>query len=353
MLCPAVEPKPPIISLLTLVAEQNQIENPAAILQGRIESLAWEHMRIERGSSGETTELSIHSRLTRYDVDGRVIEETDRQIGETRSTRTYSEGRLVSVKGRTFNKDGKQVGEEFWETYRYDPAGNLLDLRRGRGQTTENHFLSKYDSTGRLLERQIRQGDKNAIVFTEQFLYTGDPPTVQRRIVTPEGAPKNSTRYRLDEGGRIIELWSEDGYHVRWKYDGQQRVIEQSTDSYAVPNGCDDCPLPGTVRVRYADSAREEEFIDPMGKAALKRIVRLERDGSIASINYERPPGAREQDEPDLNRVVAAIVPLNGESYIETTWDSRNNWIEKRQIFKSPGGSPVIQFAYRRKITYR
>jgi len=299
-LCVASEPKPPITSLLTLVVEQAQVENSAAIPQGTVESIAWEQLRIQRGSSGEAMELPIHSRLTKYDVDGHAVEEVDRQIDETRSTRTYSQGRLVSVKGRRFSKDGKQVGEEFWETYQYDPGGNVLDFRRGRGQVLQNHFVSKYDESGRISERQIRQGEKDELLFTEQFVYAGDPPTVRRRILTPLAPPRDSGRYRLDEGGRIVELWSEEGYHVRWQYDGQQRVIEQSTDTYTVPDGCDECPIPGTVQIRYADSVRQEDFLDVGGKTVLKRVVRLERDGSIGSINYARALGVREQDAPDL-----------------------------------------------------
>jgi hypothetical protein len=339
------------------VVEQDQIENPAAILQGRVESIAWEQLRIQRGSSGENMELPMHSRFAKYDVDGHVVEEIDRQnpetIAETRSTRTYSQGRLMSVKWQTFSKDGKRVGDEFWETYQYDPGGNLVDFRRGRGQSLQNHYVSKYDASDRLSERQVRQGEKDELLFTEQFVYAGNPPTVQLRILSPQAPPRDSTRYRLDEGGKIVELWDEEGYHVRWRYDGQHRVVEQSTDAYAVPSGCDECPLPGTVQVRYTNSSRQEDFLDPTGKTVLRRIVQLERDGSIAAITFERPTGTKEQDAPDLNRVVASILPQGGQSYVETTWDAHNNWIEKKRFYRPLNRPPVIQSLFRRKIVYR
>jgi hypothetical protein len=159
---------------------------------------------------------------------------------------------------------------------------------------------------------------------------------------------------RLDQNGNVAELWDKEGFHVAWKYDNQNAVIEQSTDSYKSPGGCDDeCPLPGVIRTRYEDHIREQTFFEPDGMAVLKRITLLEEDGSIASIRYQRPFGANPEDAPMLNRIVNAITRPRGERYVESTWDNNGNWTEKRECFRPHVGPAIVEAIYRRKITYR
>jgi hypothetical protein len=354
MPCLTAELKPEVVSLRTLVSEQNQVENPKASLSGKIESVFWQHVRIERSPRGENKEVLVRSRLTKYDADGRQIDTTDRQINETRTTKSYENGLLVSERGRNFTADGKPVGDEFWQTYQYDSAGRVLDLKRGSGQKLQNHFVSIYDALGRLVRQETRQGETDAIVFTEQYLYAGKPETIIRRIVTTEaGAAKDSTNLRLDEEGNVVELWSKEGYHVHWKYDNHRRAIEQLTDPYTPPNGCDECPLPGLIRTKYEGQVREQIFFEPTGKAVLHRITVLERDGSIASIRYQKPNDTNPEDAPVLSRVVAAISAQAGEQFVVTSWDDRGNWTEKKGIFQPRAGTSITQFIYRRKINYR
>jgi hypothetical protein len=354
LLCVAAEEKFEVVSLLTLVTEQDQIENSAATLSGRVETVIWQQFGIERSPNGEGKEVLANSRLTKYDNENRAIEITEHNKMETRETHSYENGLLMSTSGRTFTADGKPVGEEFWQTYQYDPSGQLVDFKRGRGQKLENHYVSKYDTAGHLIQREIRQGLPDAIVYTEQYLYSGKPATVQRRIVTPKsGAGRDSIKFRFDEEGNVAELWSEDGYHVRWKYDNQQRVTEQSTDPYTPPGSCDECPLPGVIRTRYEDQTREQTFFEPGGKAVLQRVTVLEKDGSIASIHYRRPADASPESAPDLNRVVGAITSPRGERYVITTWDDHGNWTEKKQVFQPSVGASTTMAIYRRKINYR
>jgi hypothetical protein len=348
----AAEPKPEIVSPLTLVVEENLIENPKAILKGKVESVLWQHLGIQ-STAGEGKEVLAESRLSKYDADGRVIEVTERGLTETRLTNTYENGLLVSKRGRGFKTDGTPLGEEFWQIHQYDANGQLLDLKRGHGQKLENHYVSNYDSSGRLIRQEIRHGEQDALVYIEQFLYSGKPATMRRRILSPKGAARESTRLCLDESGNIAELWGERGYHVAWKYNNQHAVIEQSTDSYKFPDGCDECPLPGVIRTRYEGNLREQTFFEPGGKAVLKRITLLEQDGSIASIRYQRPEGANPEDAPMLNRIVNAITRPGGERYVETSWDNNGNWVEKRECYRPHAAQPIVLAIYRRKITYR
>jgi hypothetical protein len=355
-LCQAAEPKPEIVSLLTLVTEQNLIENLAAVLSGNVESVSWEQIRVDRDASGDGKDVLLHSRLTRYDADHHVVEETERQSGgETRSKNVYENGLLVKSTGRSFRADGKQVGEEGWQTWKYDDAGRLLETKRGQGEKLQNHDVSSYDASGRLIRREIRQGNTDAIVFTELYTYSGKPEVMQRRILTPQtGVTRDSFRLRVNDAGKVTESWSdEDGYHVRWKYDEQNRVVEQLTDQYKPKAGCDGCPLPGTVQARYQGATREQTFLEPGGKPVFQRVTTFEKDGSIASIRYQLPEGASPQDARDLNRVVGAIVPQGGEQHVVTTWDDHGNWTEKKVVFEPRTGAAITRFIYRRKIVYR
>jgi hypothetical protein len=46
-------------------------------------------------------------------------------------------------------------------------------------------------------------------------------------------------------------------------------------------------------------------------------------------------------------------ITLSGKFYVESTWDSHDNWTERRWYSQPTGGSPVLQFVVRRKIVYR
>lgn len=348
----ASEPKPEIVSLLTLVTEQSQVENPNAVLNGRVSSVAWEQVRIEHDQRGENKEVLIHSIRSRYDAESHAIEEIDRQPSrEIHTTNNYENGVLVSMRGETISSDtGKPIGDEFWQTFKYG-KGRLLELRRGRGQKLENHVVSEYDGSGNLISREIHQGENDKLIYTEQFRYTSNPPIVERRVILPNGKYKRSSKFRLDGADRVVEIWGEDGDHVRWKYDTQGRMTEQLTDAYVVPDGCDDCPIPGKIEIRYERSVREQTFFSPSGMPLLRRISQLEMDGSIASISYELL--ANRDDAPDLNRLVDTITPPAGNRYVETTWDDHANWTEKREYFRPTDGDPILQVVYRRKILYR
>lgn len=346
------EPNQEIVSLVTLVTEQNEVENPNAPLNGKVARVVWEQFRIEHDAKTKGKEVLIRSKITTYDTDGHATEQTDQQASrETRIVSRYENGLLASTKGQVISADtGEPVGEEFWQTFKYE-KGSLSDLRRGRGQKLENHLISEYDRSGRLIRIEVHQGENDKLIYIEQFRHTGGPPTVERRVVLPDGKSNGLAKYRLDGADRVVEMWGEDGYHVHWKYDAQGRVTEQLTDAYAVPDGCDECPIPGNIETRYESSAREQTFFSPSGKPLLRRISQMEKDGSIASIRYE--PLAKREDAPDLNRVVDAIAPRDGNRYVETTWDDRGNWTEKREYFRPTGGDPILQVVYRRKILYR
>ncbi len=249
---------------------------------------------------------------------------------------------------------GKPLGEEVWQTFKYDTAGRLLEFRRGRGQKLENHSVSGYDASGRLIRREIRQGEKDILVYTEKFRYTGDPSTVERTVVLPSGKAREPSRFRLDAAGRAVELWSEEGYHVCWKYDAQGRVVEQTTGPYKVQAGQDSFPIPGKIQTRYEGTTREQVFFSTGGKALFRRVAQMERDGSIASIRYEAMPGTRAEDAPDLYRLLAVTTPHGGRRYTESVWDDHGNWTERRGCFQpGAGGVPVLQSVCRRTITYR
>jgi hypothetical protein len=344
---PGEPPKPPIVSLMTLVAEQAQVENPDAKLNGNIASVYWEQLRAD-GSVN-------NSRLTKFDDGNHAVEVVEKQLGETRSTNTYKGDLLAETRGRTFDASGKPSGEEFWQTCDYDTAGRLLVLKRGRGTTLQNHLISSYDSSGRLIAREIRQGASDELVFTEQFIYEGTPASIHFRVLPATGSPREVAQSRFDEQGDVAEVWSrEDGYHVRLKYDRQHRVVDQLTDPYALKSGCDVCPIPGEIRIRYDEGMREQAFFDPEGKPSVVRITRFEKDGSIASIHFEAPKNSEAANAPDLNRVVQSIRPSGGGDHvIETVWDDHGNWTEKKDTVRRADGTPAPRTLLRRKIVYR
>lgn len=344
----ATEPVPETISPLTLLAEQNQIENPKSVLRGDVESVLWEQVRME------DKEFRLQSKLTRYDRDGRVVEESDPTRPGWRTIRFYENGRLMWTRARRV-ADAKSTNDDLVQTWKYDAAGRVLEFKRVRGQKMENHLVSTYDASGRIIRSEVRQGEVDALVFTNIYRYTGNPALIERRTVSQSGGSRDPIKMQLDSGGNVVELWDEGGMHVHWKFDKLGRVTEQVTDAYTVPSGCDACPLPGKIQAVYRaaspeETVREQTFLDENGTVVLRRITRFERDGSIASIRFEILSAAPSM----LTRVVTAIRPNGGERYVETTWDEQGNWTEKRDFFQpAAGGSPRVLFVYRRRIMYR
>ena len=354
-------PQPDFVSVVTLAGEGDWLrhfsEDPSPRKLDGVASVSWEEFRIAPGGPGGAgVEQPMGAGVRRYDGGGHETERVERNpsrdsVPESRMTSEYRNGLLVRTSSRSFlQATGKETREEVWETFEYDAAGRLTEFRRGRGQKLENHFANRYDASGRIVRRETR-GANDTLVNTEEFRYPG-PATVEIGIVSPDGKAKRPDKLRLDDAGRVIEWWTQEGIHVRWEYDPQGRVIEQATDGNTSA-GFEVYPIPGTIRTRYEARAREQVFLSASGKPLLRRTAQIERDGSISSIRSEIVAGAKTEDAPEVFAVIKALASPGARNYTESTWDNHDNWIERRWYSQPNGGSPVLHFVVRRTIVYR
>ena len=354
-------PQPGFVSFVTLEGEEDGLasssEDPRAFQTGGVASVSWEEFRVAPGGSGAGVEQPMGSGVRRYDTRGHETERIERDssrvsVPEWRMTSEYRNGLLVRTSTRSFlQTTGQETGDEVWETFEYDAAGRVTEYRSGRGQSLGGHFTNRYDASGRIVRRETR-GANDAPINTQKFSYATDSATVEQRFISPDGKVKGPDRYRLDDAGRVVELWVQEGFHVRWKYDSQGRVAEQATDG-DTSAGLDVFPIPGTIRTRYEGAVREQVFFSTGGKALFRRIAQMERDGSISSIHDEVIAGAKTEDAPEFFGMIRAITARGGRNYTESTWDRRDNWIERRWYSQPNGGSPVLRFVVRRTIVYR
>jgi hypothetical protein len=181
----------------------------------------------------------------------------------------------------------------------YDDHGRISEFRAGRDKEQMNWLVNfRYDEQGRPL------GYEDKAVNLVEISYSGHKVTLTRL------QKWNRSKYfeqvqMLDSKKRVIDLRVSDPtggqmklwYHVAFKYDEKDRVIEQDTDPFKLGSGDDYSPLPGQVALSYDDEKQsgEQRYYDPEGKLVLHASFEFDRDGIPlipSTISYHTMSGA-------------------------------------------------------------
>lgn len=160
-----------------------------------------------------------------------------------------------------------------------------------------------------------------------------------------------------DLSGGQLKLW----YHVTFKYDDKDRVVEQSTDSFKLGSGDDYSPIPGklvvNLVVNYDDEKHsgEQRFYDIDGKLALHTAFEFDHDGILTKLRVLDASGKEQTGgEMFVDPQSHKVITHPGNVEWETIYDDHGNWTERRRWFTPADGTPrIMTRLVRQTITYR
>jgi hypothetical protein len=339
--------------------QQLQIAHPSGpILEARQEDVV---------PDGAAPYPARRTTMLKFDGDGHEAERIYEDSSGTTTTLTdFQNGRLQSRKTKHLRTNGKfpalQEWEE-WQKWTYDTKGRLKDFRAGQDKMEYNHYLNfKYDSSGRPLGYEYRpSGADGPSTFTE-ITYSGDTVTTAQ---LDDNRQKVSEQVQmLDPLKRVIDLSVSDmssgklrlWYHVRFKYDGQGRLIEQITDPYQSGSGGGAAPPPGKITVQYDDGKHtgEEDFYNPDEKLALRNLVEFDSHGCVTKALVLDATGKQTKASEGTWVDPRTHATHSGAYATEATYDDHGNWTEFRWWFiPSDGGDRVLTRWIKQTITYR
>jgi hypothetical protein len=317
------------------------ITGPSIPLKGPVARVAFEEFAVN-GLQAQSPTPSW-SLVTEYDAHGREVTQLEKGgVTEAKTISTYQDGRLLTRES-TFTRDGKPGGPLEWNHWTYDAAGHLVDFRRGRGQTLENHYTNyKYDRQGYLINMEYHQGADDVLLNRTEYKYS-DPHTIEIIKYDADAEALRPEIRTLDDEGRVVKAeirerdWKTHQWktplHVTFRYDIKGRLIEQATDQYD-PKDNEHALPPGKVTLVYDDKKRTRETSYSDGKDGLSSTVQFDEDGSIIATNTALASG-------EVNQAV-----------LECNYDTYGNWTECRQWVASEGDRHMNKL-WRRAITYR
>jgi hypothetical protein len=335
--------QPPFISFLGAAALGRMATDPYLPPKGPVAEVLFEELRVETSPGGAAGEV-MTSVKTKYDLQGRAIEEIRKEYGaETDTINRYQGTRLVSQE--TAFPSSKSARSKCWNYWIYDEAGKLTEYKRGCGDIIQNHDTNfKRDQQGRLTSFDYRQGEKDELFSRTEFHYSPDGKTIDiSRSYATGDAPRLMTQ-TVDEQGQVVQVvireqdWRtkkpKPPLKVAFSYDKDGRLTEQNTDPYDVePAGGEHELPPGKVSITYDDYKHT------------KTTVYSGKEGSLFSIvTYDSTEAA-----------IGAVAEAGGGSFetnLECTYDSHGNWASCQQIVKSAGVRKISK-AWRRTTIYR
>jgi RHS repeat-associated protein len=235
----------------------------------QVESAAWSHQWDTPRSStvdalGRAVSVTEHlsdrklTTLTRYDIDGHVVEVVD-PMGRTAARMSYD---LLGRLWRTQTLDGGAARRVL------DPFDRVVESRDERGALA----LAAYDELHRPARRWARDRAGQTCTLREVLTY-GDGA----------GAPADAAARNLP--GRLYETWDEAGHlrHDRYDLDGNateevRRVLSHDALLSAVAAGADWSDAAYVVDWDRPDRAA---LLDPVEYAVSRRFDALGRTTSV------------------------------------------------------------------------
>lgn len=337
-----VPAEPPLLTLLGIVNPGKLATDPSIPPKGRVSEVLHEELRGRTLPAGRAGEVEASVR-TKFDNQGRVTERIEKRWGgETDTVYAYRDGRLVSIESTV--PGAKKPTPKAWNYWTYDSQGKVTEYQRGRGSSIENHELGfQYDSQGRLLALDYRQGANDQPFSHTQISYSNDGRTViVTKTFTGTKIVDRSTRV-LDDQGRVVQVKfasegrepNDQAKNVVFRYDGKGRLVEQTTDATKFSQSGAELDLPpGTISIVYDDKAhtKRTKYSFP-GEGSIEAVVTQDDDGN--TIGFALKGG-----------------PQEFTSKLDCEYDRFGNWTSCRQTVEGQR-QKFVKEQFRRTITYR
>jgi hypothetical protein len=335
-------PPAPLLTSLGMLDPGKFATDPSIALKGAVLEVFHEELRGIATPAGPAGEVEASVR-TKFDEQGHVIEKIEKRWGsQTETIYGYQDRRLVSMES-TYPHAKKPVPKS-WSYWTYNNQGKLIEYRRGRGATIENHELGfQYDTKGRLFSFEYRQGANDMPFSRTEISYSADGKTViatKRYLGTKIIDRTTST---LDDHGRVIRLvpesegrpMPEQAGSVVFRYDDKGRLAEQITDArkFGGPGSEFDLP-PGTISITYDDRIHTKTTKYSFPNEGPVEVV-VTQDDSGATLGYTLVGAGQ-----------------HASMKLDCAYDRFGNWTSCQQV-ADHNGQEYIKEGFRRTIMYR
>ena len=228
--------QPPFITPMGMVDTGKLATDPLLRPHGPVKEVLFEELRAETTTGGPAGEV-MRSVKSEYDEQGRLVKEYE--SGSITIYR-YDGSRLVSQES-TF-PEGKTTQARAWNYWKYDEGGKLIEYRRGRGDTIQNHETNfTRDEQGRLTGFEYHQGAKDVLESRTEFRYSPDGKSVDTIYYDQAGEVFRRMTQTMDGEGRVTQAVIQERdwrtkkpkrpMKVAFSYDPKGRVVEQDTES--------------------------------------------------------------------------------------------------------------------------
>jgi YD repeat-containing protein len=336
-------PQPPFRTLLGMGDPGKFATDPSIPPKGgAVSEVFYEELRGVATSAVPAGSVDASVR-TKFDEQGHVVEQVENRWNrETHTLYSYQDGRLVKMK-TTFPSE-KKAAPASWSYWTYDGRGKLTEYRAGSGTAIQNHELGfHYDSKGRLLGLEFRQGADDKPFSRTEISYSNDGKTiVVTRTFTESKIIDRSTR-ALDDQGRVVQVMldsegrakDDQATKILFRYDEQGRLVEQTTNALKFSDTGAELDLPpGTISIAYDDRIHTKTTkYSFRNEGAVEFVVMQDESGATIGYSLKGPTE-------------------KGSSKLECQYDRLANWISCRQIVEKQG-QRIIKQEFRRNITYR
>jgi RHS repeat-associated protein len=244
------------------------------------------------------------------------------------------------------------------------PSGERVVMERdGKAvRTTPDGLKETFDTQGRLIEREDRNGNRTALRYDPQGRLTrieGPKGSIlalvadkSGRVTRIEGSNGKAVRYDYDKTGRLTEVRGPSGLPIRYSYlaggqlsgiddvqsggvrlsyDVKGRIVRRhwedgSQDRYeyddraslvkVIPAGG------GVTTIRWSIDGKRQEVVDPLGH---KSVIEYDEAGRPLSVTG--PTGSTSRISYDrMGRTSAVTDPAGGQSRLEYIGQSSRLW---------------------------
>jgi len=353
---PGALKNPPIFSQTSATWQSGLQYQDTIDVKGPVASVEREEIQ----SPGQSP-LGYHTKSTlKFDDNSHLVSRVlEDSLGVSTTTNVWELGRLQSQTVKHHRNDGKFADWTEWQRWVYDSQGRLLEFHAGRDEREMNTFVNfQYDSEGRPLGYELAAQSLTEITYEGPKITLTKLQKYQRRKFFEQVQVVDNKKRVIDlkvsdlSGGQL-KLW----YHVTFKYDDKDRVIEQNTDPFKFGSGDDYSPLPGKLIVEYNDEnhSGEQEFYNSDGKLRIHTRFEFGRDGTLTKLRFVDASGNEQKGSELLTDPQSHKVTTRpGKVEWEIIYDDQGNWTDRRRWFTPDDGSArIMTRSVRQQITYR
>lgn len=353
---PGPPKNPPIFSQMTVIWQGNLQYQNTVDMKGTV-------VRVEREEAQPPNQAPYPYHTTTnmtFDDDGHLIKSVgEDSLGVSTTINVWDKGKLQSQNVSHHRNDGKFQDWNEWQHWTYDKDNRLSEFKAGRDKQEMNDFVNfEYDAKGRPLGYELYAQTLTEISYAGNKITLSRLQKYQRRKFFEQVQEVDDKKRVIDLkvsdlSGTQLKLW----YHVTFKYDEKDRIVEQSTDPFKLGSGDDYSPIPGRLVVNYGDEkhAGEQRFYDTDGKLALHATFEFDRDGIFTKLRVLDASGKEQTGgEMFMDPQSHKSITRPGNVEWEIIYDNQGNWTERRRWFTPFDGTPrIMTRVIRQTITYR